>query len=66
MATSILSFGGYQSITATGGDDAVSIYLERQSEISLIVLDLMMPKKSGLETYKEIRSINPSALVLKG
>jgi signal transduction histidine kinase/CheY-like chemotaxis protein len=64
MATSILTFGGYQTITAAGGNDAVNVYIDRRSDISLIVLDLIMPGKSGLETYNEIRSINPSAQVL--
>ena len=64
MARSILEFGGYTSLEATDGDEAVTAFIERQSEISLVILDLMMPKKSGLETYREIMSINPSAKIL--
>lgn len=64
MSESILAFGGYTSITAADGDEAVRIFIEHQNEISLVVLDMLMPVKSGLETYNEIKCINPSARIL--
>jgi PAS domain S-box-containing protein len=55
---------GYQVITAGGGDEAIALYRQHQEDIKLILLDMIMPDKSGQETFNEIKAINPEAKVL--
>lgn len=47
---------GYTVLTAHNGEEAIEIW--RREKPSLIVLDLMMPKKDGWETAEEIRSVD--------
>ncbi len=60
QARRFLSNAGYNVITATNGKEALEIYRNRQEEISLVILDLLMPVMSGNECLKELIRINPS------
>lgn len=55
----ILSFNltkeGFQVYTANNGRDAIEI--AREEKPDMIVLDIMMPEKNGIQTCMEIRSI---------
>ena len=44
---------GYNIIKAYNGEEALKKLEE--NEIHLIILDIMMPKKDGIETLKDIR-----------
>jgi two-component system cell cycle sensor histidine kinase/response regulator CckA len=55
----ILQRAGYTVITAANGEEAISRFREHDSEISLVVSDVVMPKKNGREIYEEIRSLRP-------
>ncbi len=55
---------GYTVITAIDGEEAVAKFKERSGEIALVVLDMVMPRKGGLEAYAEIKKIAPDARVL--
>ena len=48
-----LSKEGYNVLKAYNGDDALKIL--NNNKIHLIILDIMMPVKDGIETLKEIR-----------
>ncbi len=61
---SILQDFGYRVIDAANGQEAIDRYRERSSDIDLVILDVIMPKKSGREVYDVVKSINPSASVL--
>lgn len=52
-----LTARGYDVITTTGGDDACDKLRAFGSFIHLILLDLIMPKESGLEVLKKIRAL---------
>ncbi len=47
---------------AENGDEAVRLYGELKPE--LVLLDMIMPGKSGLETLREIRTLDPQARVV--
>ncbi|MBU2515789.1 response regulator [bacterium] len=64
LAEEILEECGYTIITAENGLQAVEIFREKQAEIKLVVLDLIMPKMSGNEAYKKIKKIDPKVKVL--
>lgn len=49
-----LELNGYEVITAKDGDEA--IHLANSSQPDLIILDIMMPKKNGIEVCKYLRS----------
>lgn len=49
-----LELEGFRTITATDGEEGLSLVREKGPD--LIILDVMMPKKDGLETCKEIRN----------
>lgn len=63
-AASILTEFGYKIMLAENGTAAVEIYKNRSDEIDLVLLDMVMPKKSGLETYRELKEINDSVKVI--
>ncbi len=64
VARDILETCGYTVLLATDGEEGLSLYRERFREIRLVLLDLAMPKKSGLDTYIEMRRINENVRVL--
>ena len=64
IARSILEECGYTVITASDGVEGVQVFKERCSEIKAVVLDLVMPKKSGEKVYSEIKEIDKNVKVL--
>jgi PAS domain S-box-containing protein len=59
-----LSRQGYTVLTASSGTDALSVYRSRTREISLVILDLIMPEMGGKQCMEELLKINPKAKVL--
>jgi nitrogen-specific signal transduction histidine kinase/CheY-like chemotaxis protein len=57
VISDILKMLGYTVIEAVNGRDAVEKFREHQGEIKLIILDVVMPEKSGKEAYEEIRTM---------
>ncbi|MRR07724.1 MAG: PAS domain S-box protein [Deltaproteobacteria bacterium] len=64
----LLSEAGYTVITANDGEEAIAIFRERGESIDLLVLDAVMPGKSGLEVIREARDMRPevSAIIMSG
>jgi len=60
----ILNELGYDVLSAASGDEGLSILKEKNNSISLVILDMSMPGKSGLEIYREIKELIPSMRVL--
>jgi DNA-binding NtrC family response regulator len=52
----------YDVVFAESGDDA--IMKMKASPMDMVILDIKMPKKDGLETLKELKKINPPAKVI--
>ncbi|MEI6205772.1 MAG: ATP-binding protein [Desulfuromonadales bacterium] len=63
-AQSILEECGYKVLLAENGEVAVSRFREHSDEIRAVVMDMIMPKKSGLDAYIEIRQIRPDVRIL--
>ena len=53
---------GYNILKAYNGEEALEIV--KNNEIHLIILDIMMPKKDGLETLEEIRKDKTIPVIL--
>ena len=64
LARDILARYGYTVLTAGGGEEAVEIYRQHKEEISVVVLDIVMPDVGGREVFRRIREIDPEAQVI--
>lgn len=53
----------YEIIEAENGEQAVDIFFE-EKEISLIILDVMMPKMDGWQTCREIRQYSKVPIIM--
>ena len=63
LVKDFLSIKGYKVIEAEDGEQAVDIFF-KEKEISLIVLDVMMPKMDGWEVCKTIRRYSQVPIVM--
>jgi PAS domain S-box-containing protein len=59
LVSMILETSGYQVILAEDGEAAVEKFMADQDKISLVLIDMIMPKKNGSEALEQIRRIRP-------
>lgn len=59
LSQSFLESAGYRVISAPDGDEALARFREHAGEISLLLLDVVMPCKSGRAVFEEIRALKP-------
>lgn len=64
VAQTILHRYGFQTLTASDGAEAIETYQQRMSDIDLVLLDLTMPKMSGIMCYRWLTRINPQVKVI--
>ncbi|MEW6417205.1 MAG: response regulator [Nitrospirota bacterium] len=57
LTKDILQKFGYKVLEAVDGEDAIKKFIEDKDKIQLLILDVVMPKKSGKEAYDEIKKI---------
>jgi CheY-like chemotaxis protein len=50
---------GYTVIDAKDGEDAVRKFVENKDMVQILLLDVVMPRKNGKETFEEIKKIKP-------
>jgi CheY-like chemotaxis protein len=55
LTSSWLHLQNYETISCRSGDEALRIIQDRHNEISLVLLDIMMPILSGYEVLEEIK-----------
>jgi DNA-binding NtrC family response regulator len=55
---------GYSVLLAENGIDAVEIYKSNPKEVDLVLLDMIMPKQGGHQTFFKIKAIDPNAKIL--
>lgn len=55
---------GLTAVTANDGDQAIEIYKERGGDIVLVLLDMVMPKMPGPETYRALRRLGRTPVLL--
>ncbi|HXW69649.1 MAG TPA: PAS domain S-box protein, partial [Dissulfurispiraceae bacterium] len=60
----VLEVAGYSVIEALDGEDAIGKFVKDKDNIHLVILDVIMPKKSGREVFDEIRKFKPYVRVL--
>jgi two-component system cell cycle sensor histidine kinase/response regulator CckA len=60
----ILERAGYRVLTAEDGELAVHAFAEHEAEIDLVLLDSVMPRKSGTDALAEIRARAPGVAAI--
>ena len=67
LAKTVLQDAGYDIVEASDGQEAVDFFTQDHDErpnIDLVIMDMVMPRKDGVEAYHEIRKIDPLVPVI--
>ena len=59
-----LEVGGYKVITAHDGIEAIALYAQHQSDISVVITDMMMPSMDGRTTIHTLEMMNPNVKIV--
>ena len=54
----------YRALTANNGIEAVTLYAEYREEISVVLIDMMMPDMDGSTTIRTLQKINPQVNII--
>lgn len=63
-ATAILNSGNYEVLEASDGLDALSKFQIHHDAISLVVMDISMPRMSGPAAARKMRELDPGVKVI--
>lgn len=64
VSEELLTMCGFKVICAEDGYAGIKLFREKPDEIKLVLLDVIMPGISGLETYREIKAVKSDVKVL--
>ncbi|MCD4678627.1 MAG: PAS domain S-box protein [Desulfobacula sp.] len=64
MAVKALKSFGYNTLEAYDGEIGLGIYKKNYRLIDAVLLDIIMPKMSGTQTFKQMLKINPDVKVI--
>ena len=64
LAKTFLEHAGYTVITATDGEEGLSFFLQRQSSISLVLTDVIMPNMNGLDLADRVQEFDSRLPIL--
>lgn len=64
LIKTVLESFGYCVILAKDGQDAITKFMENRERINLVMLDMIMPKKSGKEVCEVVTKIDPRIKML--
>ncbi|MDI9571396.1 MAG: PAS domain S-box protein [Pseudomonadota bacterium] len=60
----LLASLGYKIYIAGSGQEGLAVYAEKQGQIDLAIIDMIMPGISGGELFDRLRAMNPDVKVL--
>lgn len=64
ITKSSLEAYNYKVLTASDGKEALSIYTQYQEQISVVLLDMMMPGMDGAIAIRKLQKINPQVKII--
>jgi len=64
VCTTMLQRLGFQTLSAADGEEALLLLQEHSMEITLVLLDLTMPKMDGFRTFQEMKRVLPDVKVI--
>jgi two-component system, cell cycle sensor histidine kinase and response regulator CckA len=59
LASEILGWLGYETVTVCDGVEAIEYYSSHKDDIDIALIDLNMPRMGGRECYEKMKAINP-------
>ncbi|MGB3757305.1 MAG: PAS domain S-box protein [Rivularia sp. (in: cyanobacteria)] len=54
----------YQVLTASDGIEAIALYAQYRNEISIVLIDMMMPEMDGETTIRTLQRMNPQVKII--
>lgn len=64
MLMSFLTDYGYSVIIAENGQEAIDKYKDHRDRINLVLMDIVMPLKNGIEAHKEMLAFDKDATLV--
>jgi PAS domain S-box-containing protein len=64
LGVTILEKFGYTVLSAGDGQEALEVYEKEKGNISLVILDVVMPRMDGKQCFEELLRINPTVKVI--
>jgi len=64
MASAMMEKLGFTVLSAIDGVEGVKIFRKHADEIAFVLLDLTMPRMDGVETFTEMRRVNPDVRII--
>ena len=58
----LLEFAGHETIEASDGEEAIQLY--REALPDLVITDIKMPKKDGLEVIQDLKADFPNVKII--
>lgn len=59
-----LTGAGFEVLTAADGSEAIALFEQHHAHIKLVVVDMTMPKVSGIDALEAFKGIAPTVPVL--
>jgi two-component system cell cycle sensor histidine kinase/response regulator CckA len=64
MTAEMLRSEGYDVVTAMDGVEALDVYRRHWGKFSAVLLDIVMPRLGGLETFRRLRGMDREAKII--
>jgi len=64
LTSQLLRNKGYRPIIARDGEEAIQLFQQHMHELKLVVVDAVMPKKSGRDVYDAVRACREDLPIL--
>lgn len=61
---SLLESHYYNVVSASDGIEAIELYVRHHHDIKLVILDIMMPKMSGIALIQQLKATNPTVKII--
>ncbi|MBT4269172.1 MAG: response regulator [Deltaproteobacteria bacterium] len=62
MLERMLKQVGYDVLAASNGNEGLKLY--HQDQVDLVITDIFMPEKEGIQTVMELKEINPDVKII--
>lgn len=60
----VMDINDIDSIAVDEGQKTVEVYKKEKNKIGLVLIDLILPRETGIDTYKNLCKINPDVKVI--
>ncbi len=64
LAINVLERAGYHVVAARDGEEALDLFKEHREKIALCLLDVVMPRRSGYDLYRDFVAMQPALPVI--